>query len=171
MASTTDRGFPYPDPDDFDKPRLDIEELAKAIDKVPGVMSCTEAERDVLTELWRGRTIFNLTSGRLEVNPSGTAGDWQWIVDARQPVPVNAGGTGLSVAPSVRVNLASGATASGFTPEPRPGVEGILGIANGGTGAGNAAGARANLSVYSKAEIGELDGLDLVAIFDSELNA
>lgn len=43
------------------------------------------------------------------------------------------GGTGLTAAPSMLVNLASTATASVFTASPRPGITGTLGTAHGGT--------------------------------------
>ena len=44
------------------------------------------------------------------------------------------GGTSLTAAPSMLVNLASTATASILTASPRPGITGTLGTANGGTG-------------------------------------
>ena len=44
------------------------------------------------------------------------------------------GGTGLTAAPSLQVNLASTSAATIFTSAPRPGVTGVLGVANGGTG-------------------------------------
>lgn len=50
-------------------------------------------------------------------------------------IGVGYGGTGLTAAPSLQVNLASTSAVSIFTASPRPGVTGTLGIANGGTGA------------------------------------
>lgn len=44
------------------------------------------------------------------------------------------GGTGLTAAPSMLVNLASTATASVFTASPRPGITGTLTVSHGGTG-------------------------------------
>ena len=49
-------------------------------------------------------------------------------------LPVARGGTGLTAAPSVLVNLGSTAAAGIFAASPRPGVTGTLPIANGGTG-------------------------------------
>jgi hypothetical protein len=51
-------------------------------------------------------------------------------------IAVSCGGTGLTAAPSLQVNLASTSAASIFTASPRPGVTGVLGVANGGTGSG-----------------------------------
>ena len=170
MASTTSKGYPYPDPTDPDKPREDIGELAKSVDSAPGIAAMTQAERDVLTAIWPGRMIANLTSGRIEVNLSGTAGDWQWVLDATRPVPIANGGTGLNVAPSIAINLASTSPASPFTPEPRPGVTGVLPMANGGHGASTPADARTNLAVYSKAEIGNPE-TDFVAVLNAALTA
>jgi hypothetical protein len=50
------------------------------------------------------------------------------------PVPVNSGGTGMSVAPNMLTNLGSTSGQSPFQLEPRPGVTGTLGVGNGGTG-------------------------------------
>lgn len=63
----------------------------------------------------------------------------------RDVIPVANGGTGLSTAPSLAVNLGSTAAANPFQASPRPGVTGILPVGYGGTGAANAAAARTNL--------------------------
>lgn len=47
---------------------------------------------------------------------------------------VNKGGTGLTAAPSLQVNLASTSAVSIFAASPRPGVTGTLKVGNGGTG-------------------------------------
>ena len=60
---------------------------------------------------------------------------------------VACGGTGVTTAPSMLVNLASTSAASVFTASPRPGITGTLPIANGGTGATSAAAARTALGV------------------------
>lgn len=57
------------------------------------------------------------------------------------------GGTGITAAPSMLVNLASTSAAGIFATAPRPGVTGTLPIANGGTGATTAAAARTALGV------------------------
>ena len=66
------------------------------------------------------------------------------------------GGTGVSLAlpPSLLVNLDSNSAANVFQLSPRPGVTGTLGIANGGTDASSAAGARTNLDVPSRSGSG-----------------
>lgn len=60
---------------------------------------------------------------------------------------VTRGGTGITAAPSMLVNLASTSAAGIFATAPRPGVTGTLPIANGGTGATSAAAARTALGV------------------------
>jgi hypothetical protein len=57
------------------------------------------------------------------------------------------GGTGLSASPSLLTDLASTAAASVLQASPRPGVTGVLPVANGGTGASTAAEACAALSI------------------------
>jgi len=59
---------------------------------------------------------------------TGTAGNVTGIV------AITNGGTGLSTAPSMLINLASTTAASPLAASPRPGITGILPIANGGTG-------------------------------------
>lgn len=168
MSVTTSKGIPYPESTDPDKPRTDIQVLAEYIDQIPGVRAGTEEERDVLTELWPGLLYFNTTRARLEINRSGTAGDWVWVIDAAQPIPVANGGTGMNVAPSMQVDLASTAADSPLKSQPRPGVTGILPVAQGGTGADTPQAARQNLDVYSKAQIGDPE-TDFVAVFNAAL--
>ena len=57
------------------------------------------------------------------------------------------GGTGLTVSPSLLVDLASDQTANVLQTSPRPGCGGILPIARGGTGATTAANARSTLGI------------------------
>ena len=55
------------------------------------------------------------------------------------------GGTGITVNPSLLVNLGSASAASVFAKSPRPGITGTLAVSHGGTGATSAASARSNL--------------------------
>jgi len=57
------------------------------------------------------------------------------LVNLGDPVTVAHGGSGLSASPSMLVNLAASAAANVMQASPRPGVTGVLPIANGGTGA------------------------------------
>lgn len=57
-------------------------------------------------------------------------------------VAVEHGGTGITQSPTLLVKLDSAAGANVFSTYPRPGVTGTLGVANGGTGATTAEGAR-----------------------------
>ena len=77
---------------------------------------------------------------------SGTAGSFDGsanvIVGVTGTLPIANGGTGLTSAPSMLVNLASTTATSPLQASPRPGVTGTLPIANGGTGQTTAAGVR-----------------------------
>lgn len=68
-------------------------------------------------------------------------------------LPVSNGGTGLTKAPSMLVNLESASADNPLASDPRPGVSGELPLARGGTGGTSAVAARTNLGVYSKAEV------------------
>ena len=57
------------------------------------------------------------------------------------------GGTGITSNPSMLVNLASTSASNVLATSPRPGVTGVLPIANGGTGANNKKNALSNLGV------------------------
>lgn len=87
---------------------------------------------------------------------------WNWIVGkirstfgftSSNVLPVSNGGTGLTKAPSMLVNLESASAANPLASDPRPGVSGELPLTRGGTGGTSAAAARTNLGVYSKAEV------------------
>lgn len=77
---------------------------------------------------------------------SGTAGSFDGsaniTVGVTGTLPIAKGGTGLTSAPSMLVNLASTTATSPLQASPRPGVTGTLPIANGGTGQTTAAGVR-----------------------------
>lgn len=87
---------------------------------------------------------------------------WNWIVskirstfgfNSSNVLPVAKGGTGLTKAPSMLVNLESASAANPLASDPRPGVSGKLPLTRGGTGGTSAAAARTNLGVYSKVEV------------------
>lgn len=77
---------------------------------------------------------------------SGTAGSFDGsanvTVGVTGTLPIANGGTGLTSAPSMLVNLASTTATSPLQASPRPGVTGTLPIAHGGTGQTTAAGVR-----------------------------
>jgi hypothetical protein len=66
------------------------------------------------------------------------------------------GGTGLTAAPSLQVDLASTSAVGIFSASPRPGVTGTLGIGNGGTGATTAKDALKKLGVIYSADTPEV---------------
>lgn len=77
---------------------------------------------------------------------SSTAGSFDGsaniTVGVTGTLPIANGGTGLTSAPSMLVDLASTTATSPLQASPRPGVTGTLPIANGGTGQTTAAGVR-----------------------------
>ena len=83
-------------------------------------------------------------------------------------LPVSNGGTGLSVSPSILINLSSTAAANVLTASPRPGIMGTLPISHGGTGAITAAAALTNLGLTATAA--ELNHLDGITATVTELN-
>lgn len=63
-------------------------------------------------------------------------------------VPVNVGGTGITTNPSLLVNLGSGSASNVFQGSPRPGITGVLPVANGGTNVTSYAALAGQLSPY-----------------------
>ena len=84
------------------------------------------------TNLITANTLY-YHSGNSNLTTVGTisSGTWQGST-----IGVAYGGTGMTSAPSLQVNLASTSATSIFAASPRPGVTGVLGVANGGTGTG-----------------------------------
>lgn len=64
-------------------------------------------------------------------------------------LPITKGGTGLDASPSMLVNLASKNAANVLQASPKPGVTGVLGLKNGGTGSDNAIEACKNLGIFN----------------------
>ena len=82
---------------------------------VHGLKSAAYAETSAFAAASHNHAAGNITSGVL---------------------PIARGGTGLSSSPSMLTNLASTSAANVMTASPRPGVTGVLSLANGGTGTG-----------------------------------
>lgn len=102
----------------------------------------------VATWLGNANTATKLETARtITANlASSTAGSFDGsaniTVGVTGTLPIANGGTGLTSAPSMLVNLASTTATSPLQASPRPGVTGTLPIANGGTGQTTAAGVR-----------------------------
>ena len=86
-------------------------------------------------------------------------------------LPITGGGTGLTSSPSMLINLGSTSAENVFQVSPRPGVTGILSVANGGTGANTVAAAVQELfgstAVGSSTKSIYYDGKTLKACADS----
>jgi hypothetical protein len=78
--STTTKGVPFPAATDPDNVPGDLQALANWVDGRPGIAAMTTTARNALVapDLWAGRIIFNITTGQLEQNASGTAGAANW---------------------------------------------------------------------------------------------
>lgn len=104
--------------------------------------------------------IAKLTADEADIFSENTRleGDLRVVGQARLNHPLGTlyGGIGVSLAlpPSLLVDLDSNTAANVFQLSPRPGVTGTLGIANGGTNASSADGARSNLDVPSRSGSG-----------------
>lgn len=93
------------------------------LQKVYDIATTAEAQAGVATGKWMSPALVK------------TAFDKFWGDTYNNLVlPVSKGGTGLTSAPSLLVNLASTTAASPFTTSPRPGVTGTLPVERGGTG-------------------------------------
>ena len=85
-----------------------------------------------------GEEIYLRLGYDAEGNPAVSASNkdlWRNAFGAANGIwPVTQGGTGLAASPSMLVNLASNTAADILSSAPRPGVTGVLPIANGGIG-------------------------------------
>lgn len=78
------------------------------------------------------------TMNSLNNTVAGAIATLKAYTDAYFPVSVANGGSGVTVNPSMLTNLGSTSADAVFKASPRPGVTGILPVANGGTGASTA---------------------------------
>ena len=93
------------------------------LQKVYDIATTAEAQAGVATGKWMSPALVK------------AAFDKFWSDTYNNLVlPVSKGGTGLTSAPSLLVNLASTTAVSPFTASPRPGVTGTLPVERGGTG-------------------------------------
>ena len=89
------------------------------LQKVYDIATTAEAQAGVATEKWMSPALVKA---------------WWDKVYSTLVLPVAKGGTGLTAAPSLLVNLGSTSAANVMTASPRPGVTGTLPVAHGGTG-------------------------------------
>jgi len=63
VATSTSKGFPYPEGTDPADVPADVQLLAEAVDAHPGVASLTQVQIDALTvgQKWAGRIVWNQT--------------------------------------------------------------------------------------------------------------
>lgn len=104
--------------------------------------SIANGDVNTATKLATARTI---TANLASSTAGSFDGSANITVGVTGTLPIANGGTGLTSAPSMLVNLASRTATSPLQASPRPGVTGTLPIANGGTGATTAAAARTAL--------------------------
>ncbi len=82
-------------------------------------------------------------------------------------LPIAKGGTGMTSSPSLQVNLASSSAANVLQASPRPGVTGILPLANGGLGTSDPAQARTALEVSGAMFLNSADWSDIKTKLES----
>ena len=87
------------------------------------------------------------------------------------PLAVNVGGTGLTANPSMLTNLASTTAANVLQASPRPGVTGVLSLANGGLGNDFSAAASANAGFHNSIFRGKNLGTSYTAAQSSQVTA
>ena len=86
------------------------------------------------------------------------------------PLPVTNGGTGITANPSLLTNLASGTAANVLQASPRPGVTGVLPLANGGLGKDFSA-ANGNAGFHNSIFRGKNLGTSFTAAQSSQITA
>ena len=96
---------------------------------------------------------YKLTGATLA---AALAGIGNYLTTEDLPLAVNRGGSGLSASPSILIDLAASAAVNVMQASPRPGVTGILGLANGGLGGDftNATNAGFHNSIYRGKSLG-----------------
>ena len=87
------------------------------------------------------------------------------------PLPVANGGTGITANPSLLTNLASGTAANVLQASPRPGVTGVLSLANGGLGKDFSAAASANAGFHNSIFRGKNLGTSYTAAQSAQVTA
>jgi hypothetical protein len=127
---TTSKGVPYPAPGSSNDVPTDLQTLAEWIDLHPGVSVLTTAQRDALTggDLYEGRLIVNLTTGRAERRVGST---WQPAVPLPTPAEIGAAPASHGVHGVSSVNGRTGAV-TGLA-EASHGAHGVSSV-NGRTG-------------------------------------
>lgn len=122
---------------------------------------CADAsEGRTLTPVLSTTNVIATNIGALYTDAANKTAQWGTL-------PVVYGGTGMTSNPSMRINLSSTSATNVFQSSPKPGVEGILSVANGGTGKatldsgkaliGNGADAVTLRNIYTKTSAGTLD--------------
>lgn len=127
-------------------PSLDVGELALTTD--------TNS-----VKLWAGTASGNVQVGGPGLKP----GSHSHILSGTEitgVLPTSKGGSGLTTAPSLLVNLSSTTATSIFTASPRPGITGTLAVSHGGTGATTATAARKALGALHLAGSGTSEPSD-----------
>lgn len=77
MATTTTKGYPYPEGSDANDVPGDMQALAEACDDSPGITSLTSAEIAALSAgmKWAGRVVWNSTTSKLQVSNGSSFSD------------------------------------------------------------------------------------------------
>lgn len=121
---------------------------------------CADSNGVILTQVMSTSNVIATRAGALYSSGANQVAQWDTL-------PVAYGGTGITSNPSMRINLSSTSAANVFQSSPKPGVEGILSVANGGTGKasldsgkaliGNGADTVTLRNIYTKTSAGTLE--------------
>lgn len=96
MPDTTPKGLPYPVGSSAFDVAGDVEDLALALDAMPGISSLTQAQIDALGvgQKWAGRVVHNSTTGRLQVSNGSTFSDVAVVLTSSAAAPLGSASAG-----------------------------------------------------------------------------
>jgi hypothetical protein len=95
VATTTTRGYPFPEDSDPADVPYDVEQLAAAINAAPGIAALTQAQIDALSAAlkWGGRIVWNSTDGAHQFSNGSTFADLVVALSSATPAATSTAGS------------------------------------------------------------------------------